>query len=109
MKTRQIIAGLALLGISFSAAADERWFPGEAKRGIASFELYPKIIIIDGKKRAPSPVLRVWDKNNATEIAVSRKINKAVINYTEGKDKLIDRIWILTPREAAKPLKTPVR
>lgn len=101
MRTRQMLAGLALTLIALSAAAFDRQFPAEAKRGVASFAHYPKIIIND-KEYRPAPGLRIWNTQNVIQFQVWLKAEKVAINYTIDPYKLIDRIWILNPSEAAK-------
>ncbi|RJX30781.1 MAG: hypothetical protein C4516_08485 [Oxalobacter sp.] len=104
MKIRQIIAGLALMGLALSATAIERWFPLGTKRGVASFASYPKLYI-DKVERKTSPGLRVWNTNNTIQFLSEAKGEKVIINYAEDTDNSINRIWILTPREAEKPLR----
>ena len=92
------------MGIALSATAVDRWFPVNAKRGVASFVAYPKLTI-DGKERKAAPGLRIWNTANRIQFRSDTKGDKVIINYTEDAYKYIDRIWILTPQEAAKPLK----
>lgn len=98
-----MLAGLALTLIAHTASAVDRWFPAEARRGVASFAHYPKIIINDLEYR-PAPGLRIWNTRNVIQFQAWLKAEKVAINYTIDPYKLIDRIWILTPTEAAKPL-----
>lgn len=92
------------MGFAFSANADWRWFPLGTKRGVASFASYPKLYI-DKVERKTGPGLRVWNTNNTIQFLSETKGEKVVINYTEDTDKSINRIWILTSKEAAKPLR----
>lgn len=88
--------------VAFSASALDRQFPASAKRGVATFSAYPKLIINDYERRA-GPGLRIWNTQNRILTRQSLRTEKIIINYTEDGMKLIDRIWILTPAEAAKP------
>lgn len=103
MQTRYIIAALALSVVALSASSLERQFPYEARRGVASFNAYPKIII-DGAEYRPAPGLRIWNTYNMIQFQTSIKSENIPINYTIDPYRLIDRIWILTPREAAKAM-----
>ncbi len=107
MKIRQMLVGAILMGIALSATAVDRWFPAGAKRGVASFAAYPKLAI-DGVERTAGPGLRIWNTHNRIQFRSNTKGDKVIINYTEDAYKYIDRIWILTPQEAAKPLKSGV-
>jgi hypothetical protein len=103
MKIRQLLAGLILMAVALSAAALERQFPANAKRGVASFAYYPKIII-DNQEYRGGPGLRIWNTSNVIPFQTSLKDENVVINYTVDSYNLINRIWILTPEEAARPL-----
>lgn len=107
MKIRQLLAGAVLLGMTLSATAINRWFPVGTKRGEASFASYPKLII-NGTERTAGPGLRIWNTEGRIQFRSDTKGDKVIINYTEDAYKYIDRIWILTPEEAAKPLKPGV-
>jgi hypothetical protein len=102
MRIRQLLAGLVLMLVALSAAALNRSFPLEAKRGLVSFAVYPKMIIND-TERKPAAGLRIWNTNNMIQFRSTLRTDKVIINYTEDYLKQIDRIWILTPAEAAKP------
>ena len=103
MRIRSILAGLILMLVALSASAVTRWFPNEAKRGTATFTTYPKIVI-NGQERMPGPGLRIWNTMNMIQFQTATKGENIAINYTEDAYKLIDRIWILTPTEAAQSL-----
>ena len=98
------MAGLVLMGFALSAIANGRWFPMNAKRGVASFVSYPKLYI-DEVERKASPGLRIWNTMNMIQFHAEFKGDKVVVNYTEDSAKHIDRIWILSPKEAEKPLR----
>ena len=102
MRLQQIFTGLILALVTFSAFALERQFPSHAKRGVANFAAYPKLIINDQERRA-GPGLRIWNTMNTIPFRSSLHAENVVINFTEDGMKMIDRIWILTPAEAAKP------
>ena len=110
MKLRQVFLGLACMIFMLTAAAIEttphhgRWFPVGAKRGVANFSTYPKLYI-DDVERKTAPGLRIWNTMNRIQFHPEIKGENVTINYTEDALHAIDRIWILTPREAEKPLK----
>ena len=102
MRLPHLFAGLTLALAVVSAHAIERWFPANAKRGVASFVSYPTITI-DGIDYKPAPGLRIWNTMNVLQFQNGTKGDRVIINYTIDAFKLIDRVWILTPEEAAKP------
>ena len=103
MHIRNIISALTLSLVALSATALERQFPADAKRGVASFTTYPKIII-DGTEYRPAPGLRIWNTDNMIQFQTAVKAENIAINYTIDPYRLIDRVWILSPREAAKAM-----
>jgi len=90
--------------IALPALAFERPFPLTAKRGTMSPSAHPEIMI-DGKLRHLSPGARIWNQKNLIEMPAALRGTNLVVNYTEDMHGQIDRVWILTPDEARKPLK----
>ena len=108
MKTRKFFIGLALFCLTFAAsfanAQTNRVFPMNAQRGEASFNEHPMDIEIDGEMRKAAPGLHIWDTYNRLVFRQLLKSEDVIINYTEDGSKYIDKIWILTPEEAAKTI-----
>ena len=108
MRIRTLAVATLLALTALSASAIERWFPSHAKRGTASFS-NQKVIVIDGVERQGGPGLRIWNTMGVIVFRTAVREDGVVINYTEDPYKLIDRIWILTPAEARKPMPTAMQ
>ena len=91
----------AALGLSTGALAIERPFPTFAKRGVMKPDQFPAIVI-DGKPRILTPGARIWSTDNLTVTPGQLGPASVVVNYTEDESFYIDRVWILTPDEAAQ-------
>ena len=102
MRIQKLIACLLLALTALSAAAIDRLFPANAKRGTISFENYPTVTI-DGTARNLSAGLRIWNTNNLTQVQASYTGMSFIGNYTEDSMGQVNRIWILTAAELAKP------
>ncbi|OFA02600.1 hypothetical protein [Duganella sp. HH101] len=98
-----LMAGL----MSLSALAFERPFPAHALRGKMTPGYFPDISI-DGKPRQLSPAARIFNQDNMIEMPAAIRGSDIVVNYTVDMNGNIDRIWILTPEEAAQKLPTSV-
>lgn len=85
------------------AWAFERPFPANAKRGEMSPGRYPEIVI-DGKTRRLSVGARIWSQKNLLVLPAYLKGDDLTVNYTEDFQGEINRVWILTPAEASRPL-----
>ena len=102
MKIRYLTAGLLFAFIASTAYSFDRPFPQNAKRGTLSLGFYP-LITIDGQARKLSAGARIWNRKNRIQVPSSLGIGPYVINYTENGKGDIDRIWVLTDREADRP------
>ncbi|MBC7573890.1 MAG: hypothetical protein H7244_06090 [Herminiimonas sp.] len=91
----------ASLGVSNGALAIERPFPTFAKRGVMKPDQFPAIVI-DGKPRILTPGARIWSTDNLTVTPGQLGPASVAVNYTEDESFYIDRVWILTPDEAAQ-------
>jgi len=60
---------------------------------------YPEITI-DGKTRRLSAGARIWNRNNMIEMPAYLRGSELPVNYTENAQGDIDRVWILTEKEA---------
>lgn len=91
---------VSLLSASAPAMA-ERPFPTFAKRGMMKPDQFPAIVI-DGRPRILTPGARIWNANNLIDMPASLPQKSVVVNYTEDENAYIDKVWILTPEEAAE-------
>lgn len=102
MLLRFFLTGIFLATLASSAAALERLFPPQAKRGTMSPATYPAIVI-NGAACNLSPGARIWNTNNMIDMPNSLSGSSYVVNYTENLQGDIDRIWLLTVDEASQP------
>ena len=96
----RVLVTLALALALVPAQAFERLFPPIAQRGTLSTEAYP-VITIDGKVRRLSAGAWIRNLNNTIDMPASLSGQRFVVNYTENNEGDIDRVWILSPTEAA--------
>jgi len=108
MWRRILLTGSTFVVISISAQvwAFDRAFPPTVKRGTMSPATYPELII-DGKIRRLAPGARVWNARNLIVLPASLREGGVIVNYTENVQRQIDRVWILNPDEARRPLPAP--
>lgn len=101
MRIQRFLAAGALMLLAASAFAFDRPFPQIAKRGTFTMGSFPEITL-NGKARRMSAGGRIFNQNNLIQIPVSVTGSDLVVNYTEDFEGNVDRIWILTAREAAQ-------
>lgn len=101
MQIRHFLAAVLLALTAFSALATGRPFPATAKPGVFSFESYPTVTLND-KECNLSAGLRIWNRNNLTQVPMSLLGSKFLANYTLDPMGQVNRIWILTAEEAQK-------
>jgi hypothetical protein len=97
------LATLALPALADAPESAPRPFPPSAKRGKMTFGYGPDIAI-DGKPRQLSPAARIFNDANLTVVPGSLRDKDIIVNYTEGLDGDVDRVWLLTREEARMPL-----
>jgi len=98
----------AALGIAaLPASAFERNFPDTVKRARVTPSMYPAIVI-DGKVRYLAAGARIWNEDNMIELPASLRGSGLPANYTENFEGDVDRVWLLSPEEARRPLPKPV-
>lgn len=102
MWSRHFLVFLLSAGVTLAAAAFDRPFPPNAKRGTMTPASYPSIVI-DGKARSLSAGARIWNQDNLIEMPASLRGSGLAVNYTEDGEGDIDRVWILTRDEASRP------
>lgn len=94
MQTKHFLATFLLATLACTAAAYERPFPTNAKRGTMTPAIYPAIII-DGKERVLSPGAQIFNADNLIEMPASLRDSDVAVNFTENSQGQIHRIWIL--------------
>jgi hypothetical protein len=102
MRIQNFLISCLLAVTALSAYAFVRTFPAHTKRGVMTPADYPAIIIND-RQRTLSVGARIRNQTNTIDMPTSLRGQDIVVNYTENNQHEIDRIWILTPEEAAQP------
>ena len=102
------IAACALLagaGALFSSEVRaERAFPLKTERGQMAFIELPDVLI-NGKPERLAHSVRVRDERNAIVMPGTVNGRSAVVNYLRDARGQVREVWILSPQEAAIPLK----
>ncbi|MFC5472612.1 hypothetical protein [Paraherbaspirillum soli] len=97
----RLLIVLLLATLAFSAQAAGRTFPAATERGRLVITDYPNVTI-SGKALRLSPGSRIWGPNNLTQIPNALGSDSYLVNYTLNIQGDVDRVWILTPDEAAQ-------
>jgi len=103
-----VLAALTVLSAAVFAAAfpadawaQLRTIPKEAFRGQLT-HVTEGIITIDGRTMRLAPGAQIRSQKNM--IVVPAEVPRgALVEYTLDRDRLLDKVWILTPAEAARP------
>ncbi|MEO8408182.1 MAG: hypothetical protein ABI476_07120 [Oxalobacteraceae bacterium] len=103
MQSKHFLSAFLLATFACSAAAYERPFPSNAKRGTMTPAIYP-VIIIDGNERLLLQGAQIFNADNRIEMPASLRGSNIVVNFTENNRSQIHRVWLLSPQEASKPL-----
>jgi hypothetical protein len=90
---------LILSGVTLSAAALERPFPNDIKRGTMTLT-NGQNLLINGKPRAFSGAIQIRNADNLIQMSGSISGKAMPINYLENFQGDIHRVWILTAEEA---------
>jgi len=97
-----LLAALAAL-LAASAGAQLRSIPPDALRGQLT-HVTESIVTIDGRTMKLAPGARIRSQQN--RLVVPAEVPRGtLVEYTLDRDRLLDRVWILTPAEAARPNK----
>ncbi len=80
-----------------------RPFPSNVKRATMDPGTYPTITL-DGQTRRLAVGARIWNQQNLIALPAYLQGSDLTVNYTENANGEIDRVWILTPEEASRPL-----
>jgi hypothetical protein len=101
MRIQRFLTAAVLSLLAASAFALDRPFPSIAKRGTFSMGAFPEIVL-NGQARRMAPGGRVFNQDNLIQMPASVTGSNLVVNYTEDFQGNVDRVWILTAREAAQ-------
>ena len=96
----------AALTCGGAAYAQLRSIPDDAKRG----QIRPvreMIVEIDGAQARLAPGAQIRDTGNRIVLPGSLPQNAQLVKYTVDAAGLVQRVWILTQEETAKPDKKP--
>ena len=96
-------ASALAFSLSFSALAQQplRTIPAEAKR--ARIEHVQSMdVLVDGRRSRLAPGVLIRDASNRFVLPAELPAG-ATVGYLTNLEGQIDRIWILTPEEAARP------
>lgn len=108
MRSHRILSRLIsciALGLALAAPAHalDRLFPPQTKRGDMSNVDFPTVKI-NGTERKLSAGAWIKNENNTIDMPVTLRGREFTVNYTEDSEGNVNRVWILSPAEAAKPL-----
>jgi hypothetical protein len=91
---------LAVAGLSFSAMAQLRTIPKDAKVGMIR-HVQAMEIEIDGQPEKLAPGAQIRDPDNRVVLPASLT-EKSHARYVVDRTGLVFRVWILSPREVAE-------
>ncbi|MDO5288228.1 MAG: hypothetical protein Q4F13_01145 [Pseudomonadota bacterium] len=92
----------ALLCLAALPAQAQRTFPQRVERGEITF-LTQTQISLNGEQERLAPGARVRDEHNRIPLAGSLRGQTFVVNYLRDPAGKVRDIWLLTPKEAARP------
>jgi hypothetical protein len=99
---QSLLMSLFLLGVSLTAMADGRDFPGHAKRGELSVTRLADLVV-NGKLKLTTPSTRIYSEDGMLITSSALTAFKAPINYTENEFGEIETLWLLSREEAKVP------
>ncbi|HQD15738.1 MAG TPA: hypothetical protein PLY54_09840 [Ottowia sp.] len=85
-------------------ARAERGFPLKTERAEMKFVELPDVLL-NGKPERLAHAVRVRDERNAIVMPGTVNGRSAVVNYLRDARGQVREVWILSPQEAAIPLK----
>lgn len=101
MRTKLLAFLICALMLVSAAIAQMRQIPDNAKRGnIVHIE--GPIVEIDGQRMRLAPGARIRSQGNLFIVPMSLPPG-ALVKYTRDSLHQINRVWVLTPEEAAAP------
>ena len=101
MWIKRLLIGCISSIIALSAFAFDRPFPVNVQRGTFS-PVDISSVIIDGNIRRLSASARIWNQENLTEVPTSLRGSDFPVLYVETETGEIEKIWLLTAKEAAE-------
>jgi hypothetical protein len=101
-----LLASLILGSFALTAAAFERIFPEDVKRGSMSIESGQNLRI-NGKPRTFSGAIQIRSSENMIQVSGAISGNAIPIYYTENQQGDIHRVWILTQEEIRRKAPVP--
>jgi hypothetical protein len=96
-----VLLTLVLPGLP--ALAQVRSIPLDVARGYVQ-HVQEMVIAIDGKPLILSPSATIRDQNNLIIVPMALPQNGTLAEYQLGIDGQVQRVWLLTPDEAARPV-----
>ena len=93
---------VAALLLAASAQAQLRTIPDEAQRGTIR-HLREMLVEIDGREVLLSPSSTIRDQLNLIIVPSALPAGGAEADYLVGADGQVQRVWLITPEEAARP------
>jgi hypothetical protein len=108
LRTLLLIAGtvLAIASIAAPAYAQLRSIPDDAKRGQMRF-IREMVVEIDGAQARLSPGAQIRNTDNRLLLPSALPQDSLLVKYIVDASGQVQRVWILTQEEAAKPDKKP--
>ena len=102
---RRLFVALLLAGLAGAALAQLRLIPAEAKRGVMGPLNPPKAMAVElnGKPVELSAGAQIRDGRNMIILPNALPNAKAIVRYLPSQDGKLQRVWMLTPQEAAQP------
>ena len=98
---RLLLGAIAAAAVATSASAQLRSIPDDAKRG-AMRHLQERAVEVDGKPQRLSPGAQIRDPDNRLVLPASVAPG-TIVKYRVDDSGMIRQVWILSPREIARP------
>ena len=92
--------GVAAVLFATVAAAQMRTLPEEPERGHIR-HVREMLVALDGREMLPSPAATIRDRLNLIIVPTALPAEGAIAEYLLGADGRVQRVWLLTPEEAA--------
>jgi len=105
MRRRLFLLSTLAATLAPAAHAIDRPFPETVKRGVMAPGPFPQIVI-DGSARRMTPGAQIRNEHNLIVTHDGLPRMQVTVNYTETEQGEIDRVWVLTPAEANRPVKS---
>ena len=83
-----------------AAVAQMRTLPADAERGTIR-HVREMLVELDGREVLLSPAATIRDRHNLIIVPTALPAEGAIAEYLLGADGQVQRVWLLTPEEAA--------